>query len=96
MPVRDRNRRSPEVYSSGVRRNQSLCPLTCSVFSVIRFFSFHHRYPLRNAQSIQRPLSMVLTGLAANRIDPKIAGKMLSALQTATTNLRLTPEECRF
>jgi hypothetical protein len=28
-------------------------------------------HPLRNAQSIQQALAMVLTGLAANRIHPK-------------------------
>jgi hypothetical protein len=52
--------------------------------------------PLQDSQSILRALSMVLTGLAANRIHPKIAGKMLYALQTATTNLRKAPEECLF
>jgi hypothetical protein len=44
-------------------------------------------HPLRNAQSIQQALSMVIQGLAANRIHPKVAGRMIHALNIASTAL---------
>jgi hypothetical protein len=55
--------------------------------------STHVLHPLRNADSIQQALAMVIAGLASNRIHPKQAGKMLYALQTASTLLRQAPEE---
>jgi hypothetical protein len=45
-------------------------------------------YPLHNARSIQQALGMVLSGLAANTIHPKVAGRMLFALQTASVEAR--------
>jgi hypothetical protein len=45
-------------------------------------------HPLHNAQSIQQAIAMVVTGIAANRIHPKTAGKMLYALQMASARLR--------
>jgi hypothetical protein len=44
-------------------------------------------YPLRNADSILHAVAMVLTGIASNRIHPKIGGRMLFALQVATSAL---------
>jgi hypothetical protein len=44
-------------------------------------------HPLRNADSIQHAVAMVLTGIASNRIHPKVAGRMLFALQVATSAL---------
>ena len=49
--------------------------------------STHVLHPLRNADSIQQALSMVVCGLAAGRIPHKQAGKMLYALQMAVSNL---------
>lgn len=43
-------------------------------------------HPLRNADSIQQALAMVLTGLASGRIHSREAGKMLYALQTASAH----------
>ena len=43
-------------------------------------------YPLRNAGSIHEAAAMVLNGLAGNRIHPRIAGRMLLALQIASSN----------
>ncbi len=51
-------------------------------------FSTGVLHPLHNAGSIQQALAMVLTGLAANTIHPKVGGKMVYALQQATANLR--------
>jgi hypothetical protein len=48
-------------------------------------------HPLRNAGSVQQALAMVLSGLAANRIHPKLACRMLYALQLASSNLRKGP-----
>jgi hypothetical protein len=45
-------------------------------------------HPLRNARSIQQALEMVVSGLAANTIHPKVAGRMTFALQIAAANLR--------
>ena len=45
-------------------------------------------YPLRDAQSIRQALSMVLSGLMSGRIPTAQAGKMLFALQTASSDLR--------
>ena len=45
-------------------------------------------HPLHNARSIQQALSMVVNGVASNRIHPKVAGKMLFALQIASINLQ--------
>ena len=50
--------------------------------------STHVLHPLRDARSIQQALSMVVSALAANRIRPSRAGKMLFALQQASANLR--------
>jgi hypothetical protein len=50
--------------------------------------STHVLHPLHNANSVRQALSMVLSGLAANRIHPKSAGKMLYALQLAASELR--------
>jgi hypothetical protein len=50
-------------------------------------------HPLHNARSIQQATAMVLNGLASSRIHPKLAGKMLFALQTAATALRQAPKE---
>jgi hypothetical protein len=41
-------------------------------------------HPLRSAESILQALSMVASALAANRIHPKTAGRMLYALQMAS------------
>jgi hypothetical protein len=49
--------------------------------------STHVLHPLHNAGSIQQALSMVVSGLSSNRIHPKIAGRMLYALQMASNNL---------
>ena len=43
-------------------------------------------HPLRNGQSIQQALSMVLNGLATGQLHHKQAGKMLFALQLAVSN----------
>lgn len=53
-------------------------------------------YPLRDANSLVQAVSMVMTGIASNRIHPKKAGKMLYALQIAAANLRRNPAESRF
>ena len=53
--------------------------------------STHVLHPLRNAHSIQQALAMVVSGLAANRIHHKAAGKMLYAIQLAATNLSKGP-----
>jgi len=45
-------------------------------------------HPLRNADSIQQAFAMVFSALAANRIHPKVAGRMLYGLQLAASNLR--------
>jgi hypothetical protein len=45
-------------------------------------------HPLRHADSIQQALAMVVSGLAAGRIDRKPAGLMIYALQIAISNLR--------
>ena len=45
-------------------------------------------HPLRDARSIRQALAMVLNGVASNRIHPKIAGKMLFALQVAANDLQ--------
>jgi hypothetical protein len=50
--------------------------------------STHVLHPLSNARSIQHALAMVLSALAANRIRPSRAGKMLFALQQASAILR--------
>jgi hypothetical protein len=50
--------------------------------------STHVLHPLRDTRSIQQALSMVVSALAANRIRPSRAGKMLFALQQASANLR--------
>jgi hypothetical protein len=47
-------------------------------------------HPLRNAQTILQAASMVLSGIASNRIHPRKAGKMLYALQIATSRLHAT------
>ena len=44
-------------------------------------------HPLRNAQSMQQAISMVLNGLASGRIHPKVANRMLHALSIAAANL---------
>lgn len=49
--------------------------------------STHVLYPLRNAESLLQAANMVLSGLAANRIHPKVAGRMLFAIQTASIQL---------
>jgi hypothetical protein len=50
--------------------------------------STHVLHPLRNAGSIQQALAMVLTALAAGRIDSKRAGRMLYALNIASSQLK--------
>lgn len=40
--------------------------------------------PLHNARSIDQALAMVLNGLASGSISPKVAGKMLYAVQIAS------------
>jgi hypothetical protein len=50
--------------------------------------STHVLHPLRHADSIQQAIAMVISGLAANRIHPKIAGQMLYGLRIAASNLR--------
>ena len=49
-------------------------------------------HPLRNANSIQQAIAMVLRGIANGTIHPSKAGKMLFALQTASLNLRTSTE----
>jgi hypothetical protein len=89
--------RSPALATSAFCHfHQKLRRTSRSTLSAGPGLSTHVLHPLQDSQSILRALSMVLTGIAANRIHPKIAGKMLYALQTATTNLRKAPEECRF
>jgi hypothetical protein len=44
-------------------------------------------HPLRNAKSVMQALSMVLSGMASGRIDPKLGGKMIYLLQLAASNL---------
>ena len=44
-------------------------------------------HPLHNARSIHQALAMVLTASAGGRVHPKVAGKMLYALQIAGDNL---------
>jgi hypothetical protein len=50
--------------------------------------STHVLHPLRQADSIQQAISTVISALAANRIHPKIAGRMLYGLRIASSNLR--------
>jgi hypothetical protein len=45
----------------------------------------HILFPLRDAHSILQALSMVLSGLASGQIPTAQAGKMLFALQIAST-----------
>jgi hypothetical protein len=45
-------------------------------------------HPLRNAESIQQALSMVLSGLASGQIDTRRGGKMIYLLQLAASDLR--------
>ena len=59
-----------------------------SIIDAAPALSTHVLHPLRDARSIQHALSMVLSALAANRIRPSRAGKMLFALQQASANLR--------
>ena len=49
--------------------------------------STHVLHPLRNADSIQQAVAMVVSGFATNRIHPKVAGPMLYALQLASSEL---------
>jgi hypothetical protein len=44
--------------------------------------------PLEDRESVQIALSMVVTAMAQNRIDPKRAGLMVYALQVASSNAR--------
>lgn len=44
--------------------------------------------PLEDRESIQIALSMVVTAMAQNRIDPKRAGLMIYGLQVASSNAR--------
>jgi len=50
--------------------------------------STHVLHPLRDARSIQHALAMVLSALASGQLRSSLAGKMLFALQQASTNLR--------
>jgi len=50
--------------------------------------STHVLHPLRNADSIQQALAMVVSALAAGRIHPKPAGRMIYALQLAASEFR--------
>ena len=45
-------------------------------------------HPLRCARSVQQALSMLVNGISTGAIHPRKAGKMLFALQTASSNLR--------
>jgi hypothetical protein len=47
-------------------------------------------HPLRNAQTILQAASMVLCGIASNRIHPRKATKMLYALRVAASTVRAT------
>jgi hypothetical protein len=49
--------------------------------------STHVLHPLRNAESLLQAANMVFSGLASGRIHPKIAGRMLYALQMASSDL---------
>ena len=46
----------------------------------------HVLHPLRNARSVQHALAMVVSGLASGQLRPAQAGKMIYALQLASTN----------
>jgi hypothetical protein len=52
-------------------------------------------HPLRNAETILQATAMVLSGLAANRIHPRKATKMLYALQIAGSRIPTTSTESR-
>ena len=50
-------------------------------------------HPLRNSHTILQAVSVVLSGLASNRIHPRRAGKMLYALQIAVSRIPTTSTE---
>ncbi len=52
-------------------------------------------HPLRNAHSIQQALAMVVNGIGSGRLHPRRAGKMLYALQIASSRLRATSTKSR-
>ena len=68
-----------------VRRTR---PATISAGPGLSTQPFH---PLQSHESISRTLALILQGIAANRIHPRQAGKMLYACQTAVLNLDQTP-----
>jgi hypothetical protein len=85
---------SPALATSAFcHHHQKLRRTRPSTISAGPGLSTHVLHPLRNAESVQQALSMVLSGLAGGRIPDKQAGKMLYALQIASLNLHATPRE---
>jgi hypothetical protein len=50
-------------------------------------------HTLRNARSIQQALAMVANGISSGQIHPRKAGRMLSALQIASSRAQQGPIE---
>lgn len=75
------------VTSAYCRHHQKAHRTHPKILSVGPGLSTQVLHPLRNAQSLLQATSMVLTGLASGRIHPKVAGRMLFALQMATDAL---------
>jgi hypothetical protein len=47
-------------------------------------------HPLRDSHTILQAVSVVLSGIASNRIHPRTGGKMLYALQIAGSHIPIT------
>lgn len=79
--------------SAFCRSHQKLRRTRPTTISAGPGLSTHVLHPLRNAKSIGHALSMVLSALATGQIDPKRGGKMLYALQLASSDLQRTSLE---
>jgi hypothetical protein len=81
--------KSPALATSAFcHHHQKLHRTRMSTISPGPGLSTHVLHPLRNANSIQQALAMVVSALAAGRIDRKPAGQMIYALQIALSNVR--------
>jgi len=75
--------RSAFCYHHQRQRTPSLPAL-----DAVPTLSPHVLHPLRNARSIQHALSMILLGVAGNRITTAQAGRMLRAIEIAHKTMR--------
>ena len=96
--IKTNGRRCPApalAISAFCRHHQKLHRTRPSTIDAGPGLSTHVLHPLHNATSIQQAIAMVTGGLAANRIHPKIAGRMLFALQTSPAT-SVTPNRNTF